>query len=160
MVHPRLRRGGTPPRPHRARGQRHSVHVAPPRPMGQPALLRSCLPRAWQRPSVHQGGLALDQRLGRTNEPHHPSCDGQAHHYDSRDHLRTYLQLFVNACSHARRLKTLRGLTLAELILNAWTKEPDRLRINPSNLILGSCTWRDRVGKDERHGRQASHMGD
>lgn len=42
--------------------------------------------------------------------------------------------------AHARRLKTLRGLTPAECILDAWAKEPDRFRIDPSHLIPGPYT--------------------
>lgn len=60
------------------------------------------------------------------------------YHYDSHAQLRTHLHLFVDAYNHARRLKTLRGLTPTEFILNAWTKEPDRFRIDPSHLIPGS----------------------
>ncbi|TXM96722.1 IS481 family transposase, partial [Methylobacterium sp. WL64] len=50
------------------------------------------------------------------------------------------LHLFVDAYNHARRLKTLRGLTPTEFILNAWTKEPNRFRIDPSYLIPGPYT--------------------
>ena len=59
------------------------------------------------------------------------------YHYDSHDQLRAHLQLFVDAHNHARRLKTLRGLTPYELICQAWTKEPDRFRLNPSHHIPG-----------------------
>ena len=59
------------------------------------------------------------------------------YHYNSHDQLRTRLHLFVDAYNHARRLKTLSGLTPSEFILNAWTKEPNRFRINPSHLIQG-----------------------
>ena len=41
------------------------------------------------------------------------------------------------ACEHDCRLKTLRGLTPTEFILNAWTKEPDRFKIDPSHLSPG-----------------------
>ncbi len=60
--------------------------------------------------------------------------------YDSHDQLRAHLHLFVDAYNHARRLKTLRGLTPTEFILNAWTKEPDRFGIDPSQLSLGPYT--------------------
>ena len=62
------------------------------------------------------------------------------YHYDSHDQLRTHLHLFVGAYNHARRLKTLRGLTPTEFILNARTKEPDRFRLDPSHLIPGPYT--------------------
>jgi transposase InsO family protein len=61
-------------------------------------------------------------------------------HYDSHDQLRTHLQLFVDACSHARRLKTLRGLTPYEFICQARAKEPDRFRLDPSHHIPGPYT--------------------
>jgi hypothetical protein len=47
------------------------------------------------------------------------------HHYDTHEQLRSHLQLFVDAYNHARRLKTIRGLTPNEFIHQAWTKEPD-----------------------------------
>lgn len=40
----------------------------------------------------------------------------------------------------AAGIEGLRGLTPTEFILNAWTKEPDRFRIDPSHLILGPYT--------------------
>ncbi|GJE35916.1 hypothetical protein LDDCCGHA_6137 [Methylobacterium oxalidis] len=55
------------------------------------------------------------------------------YHYDSHDQLRDHLQLFVDAYNHARRLRTLRGLTLYEFICQVWTKEPERFRLNPSH---------------------------
>jgi transposase InsO family protein len=48
----------------------------------------------------------------------------KAFHYDSHDQLRAHLQLFLDAYNHARRLKTLRGLTPYAFVLQAWTKEP------------------------------------
>ena len=93
----------------------------------------------------------IEHRLTKVN---HPWTNGQVermnrtikdatvkrYHYDSHDQLRTHLHLFVDAYNHARRLKTLRGLTPIEFILNAWTKEPNRFRIDPSHLILGPYT--------------------
>ena len=38
------------------------------------------------------------------------------YHYDSHDQLRAHLALFADAYNHARRLKTLRGLTPYEFI--------------------------------------------
>ena len=52
--------------------------------------------------------------------------------------------LFDRVCrdgyNHARRLKTLRGLTPYEYVYATWTKEPDRFRINPSHHIPGPYT--------------------
>jgi transposase InsO family protein len=64
----------------------------------------------------------IEHRLTKVN---HPWTNGQVermnrtikdatvkrYHYDTHDQLRTHLQLFVDAYNHARRLKTLRGLT-------------------------------------------------
>jgi transposase InsO family protein len=62
------------------------------------------------------------------------------YHYDSHDQLRAHLHLFVDAYNHARRLKTLRGLTPYELICQIWTKEPERFRLDPSHHIPGPYT--------------------
>src|SRR4051812_28939167 len=59
------------------------------------------------------------------------------YHYDSHEQLRTHLQLFLDAYNHARRLKTLRGLTPYEHVLQVWTKEPERFRLDPSHHIPG-----------------------
>ena len=62
------------------------------------------------------------------------------YHYDTHDQLRVHLQLFVDASNHARRLKTLRGLTPYEFVFQIWTKEPDRFRLDPSHHIPGPYT--------------------
>jgi hypothetical protein len=88
----------------------------------------------------------IEHRLTKVN---HPWTNGQVermnrtikdatvkrYHYDTHDQLRSHLQLFVDAYNHARRLKTLRGLTPYEFVCHIWTKEPDRFRINPSHHI-------------------------
>jgi Integrase core domain len=62
-------------------------------------------------------------------------------HHDSHGQLRAHLRLFVDAYNHARRLnKTLRGLTPYEFVRQAWTKEPDRFRLDPSHHIPGPYT--------------------
>jgi transposase InsO family protein len=90
----------------------------------------------------------IEHRLTKVN---HPWTNGQVermnrtikdatvkrYHYDSHDQLREHLQLFVDAYNHARRLKTLRGLTPYEFICQAWTKQPERFRLNPSHHIPG-----------------------
>jgi len=62
------------------------------------------------------------------------------YHYDGHDQLRAHLNLFVDAYNHARRLKTLRGLTPCEFICRVWTKEPGRFRLDPSHHIPGPYT--------------------
>ena len=90
----------------------------------------------------------IEHRLTKVN---HPWTNGQVermnrtvkeatvkrYHYDSHDQLRAHLNLFVDAYNHARRLKTLRGLTSYEFICQVWTKEPERFRLDPSHHIPG-----------------------
>ena len=90
----------------------------------------------------------IEHRLTKVN---HPWTNGQVermnrtlkdatvkrYHYDSHDQLRAHLQLFVDAYNHARRLKTLRGLTPYEHVCQVWTREPDRFRLDPSHHIPG-----------------------
>jgi transposase InsO family protein len=90
----------------------------------------------------------IEHRLTKVN---HPWTNGQGermnrtikdatvkrYHYHSHDQLRAHLRLFVDAYNHARRLKTLRGLTPHEFICPAWAKEPDRFRIDPSHHTPG-----------------------
>ena len=61
-------------------------------------------------------------------------------HSDTHDQLRGHLQLFLEAYTDARRLKTLRGLTPYKFVLQAGTKEPNRFRLNPSHHIPGPYT--------------------
>jgi len=93
----------------------------------------------------------IEHRLTKVN---HPWTNGQVermnrtikdatvkrYHYDSHEQLRDHLQLFVDAYNHARRLKTLRGLTPYEFICQAWMKEPERFRVDPSHHIPGPYT--------------------
>jgi transposase InsO family protein len=90
----------------------------------------------------------IEHRLTKVN---HPWTNGQVermnrtikdatvkrYHYDSHEQLRTHLGLFLDAYNHARRLKTLRGLTPYEFVCQTWTKEPDRFRLDPSHHIPG-----------------------
>jgi hypothetical protein len=59
------------------------------------------------------------------------------YHYDSHEQLRAHLALFVDAYNHARRLKTLRGLTPYEFVRKTWTEQPQRFRVDPSHLTPG-----------------------
>jgi transposase InsO family protein len=101
-------------------------------------------PRVWR---VH----AFDHACGkhgiehRLTKPYHPWTNGQVermnrtlkdatvrrYHYVSHDELRAHLGLFLDAYNHARRLKALRGLTPYEFIRRAWTREPERFRLDP-----------------------------
>ncbi|WP_458098487.1 IS481 family transposase [Roseomonas sp. WA12] len=93
----------------------------------------------------------IEHRLTKIN---HPWTNGQVermnrtikdatvkqYHYDTHEQLRSHLQLFVDAYNHARRLKTLRGLTPNEFIHQTWTKEPKRFRLDPSHHTPGPYT--------------------
>jgi hypothetical protein len=56
----------------------------------------------------------------------------KCYHYDSHDQLRQHLQLFVDVYNHARRLKTLHGLTPYGYIAIMRTKVPTRFKLDPS----------------------------
>lgn len=90
----------------------------------------------------------IEHRLTR---PNHPWTNGQVermnrtikdatvkrYHYDSHDQLRRHLQLFIDAYNHARRLKTLRGLTPYEYIARISTEQPQRFKIHPYHHSTG-----------------------
>jgi transposase InsO family protein len=111
-------------------------------------------PRIWRR---HAFDLACERRgiEHRTTKPAHPWTNGQVermnrtlkdatvrrYHYGSHDELRRHLQLFLDAYNHARRLKTLRGLTPYEFICKTWTEQPSSFISDPTHYTLGpnSC---------------------
>src|SRR4249919_3645809 len=87
----------------------------------------------------------------RTTKPKHPWTNGQVErmnrtikdatvkrfYYETHDELRAHLADFVNAYNFARRLKSLRGLTPYEAICKAWTKEPERFKLDPIHQMPG-----------------------
>ena len=93
----------------------------------------------------------IEHRLTKVN---HPWTNGQVermnrtikdatvkrYHYDSHSQLAAHLRLFVDAYNHARRLKTLRGLTPYEYVCRAWTEEPERFRLDPLHHTPGPYT--------------------
>jgi transposase InsO family protein len=90
----------------------------------------------------------IEHRLTKIN---HPWTNGQVermnrtlkeatvkrYHYGSNQQLREHLYNFLNAYNFAKRLKTLKGLTPYETILQWWENEPDRFNINPHQHTLG-----------------------
>jgi len=58
-------------------------------------------------------------------------------YYETHDQLKTHLGDFVAAYNFARRLKTLKGLTLYEHIFKLWAKEPNRFTLNPLHHMPG-----------------------
>jgi transposase InsO family protein len=84
----------------------------------------------------HPWANAQVERMNRTIK----DATVKRYHYDTHDRLRAHLQLFVDAYNHARRLKTLRGLTPHEYVCHLWTKELERFRLNQSHYIPGPYT--------------------
>jgi len=62
------------------------------------------------------------------------------YHYDSHEQFKSHLADFLNAYNFGRRLKTLKGLTPYEHICKAWTKEPERFKLNPLHQMPGLNT--------------------
>ena len=59
------------------------------------------------------------------------------YHYADYQQLADHLDLSVAAYNHARRLKTLKELTLHDYVCRIWTQEPERFRLNPYHYTLG-----------------------
>ena len=90
----------------------------------------------------------IDHRL---TKPNHPWTNGQVermnrtikdatvrrYHYDSHERLRDHLRTFLEAYNFAKRLKSLKGLTVFEFITEKWTSEPDQFNVHPNHLIPG-----------------------
>ena len=62
------------------------------------------------------------------------------YHYGSHAELREHLGAFVLAYNHAKRLKTLRGLTPYEFVCREWQREPARFVRDPTQDTLGPYT--------------------
>jgi transposase InsO family protein len=89
---------------------------------------------------------AIEHRL---TKPNHPWTNGQVermnrtikdattkrYHYDSHDLLERHLELFLDAYNHARRLKTLKGLTPAQFIWKEWQSRPELFYEEPCHLM-------------------------
>jgi len=87
----------------------------------------------------------------RLTKPNHPWTNGQVermnrtlkeatvrrYHYDRHEQLRQHLKAFLDAYNFGKRLKTLKGLTPFESICAVWTKEPNRFRLDPTQLTPG-----------------------
>lgn len=90
----------------------------------------------------------IDHRL---TKPNHPWTNGQVermnrtlkeatvrrYHYETHHKLRAHLKTFLDAYNFAKRLKTLRGLTVFEFISEKWASEPQRFIHNPDHLTPG-----------------------
>jgi transposase-like protein len=114
-------------------------------------------------PQAHQflpGGHSFDRicrEYGvehRLTKPAHPWTNGQVErmnrtikeatvqrdHYQTTNELNEHLQAFLLAYNHAKRLKTLRGLTPHEFVCTQWQKNPTSFTRNPTHLTLGLYT--------------------
>jgi len=90
----------------------------------------------------------------RLTKPNHPWTNGQVermnrtikdattkrYHYDDHDQLERHLDLFLDAYNHARRLKTLKGLTPVQFIWKEWQSRPDLFYEKPCHLMAGLNT--------------------
>ena len=64
----------------------------------------------------------------------------QRYHYQTTNELNGHLQAFLLAYNHAKRLKTLRGLTPHEFVCAQWQKNPTIFTRDPTHLTLGLYT--------------------
>lgn len=90
----------------------------------------------------------IEHRLTKFN---HPWTNGQVErmnrtikdatvrrfYYETHEHLRAHLAIFLDAYNFAKRLKSLGGLTPFERICQCWTAQPERFRLNPLHHIAG-----------------------
>ena len=86
----------------------------------------------------------------RLTTPAHPWTNGQVerrnrtikeatvqrYHYQTTDELNEHLQAFLLAYNHAKRLKTLRGLTPHEFVCAQWQMNPTFFTQDPTHLTL------------------------
>ena len=87
----------------------------------------------------------------RLTKPAHPWTNGpverinrtikeatvQRFHYQTTNELNGHLQAFLLAYNHAKRLKTLHGLTPHEFVCAQWQKNPPIFTRDPTHLTLG-----------------------
>ena len=64
----------------------------------------------------------------------------QRFHYQTTNELNEHLQAFLLAYNHAKRLKTLRGLTPHKFVRAQWQNNPTIFTRNPTHLTLGIYT--------------------
>ena len=134
--------GGRTPRP-----QRDPVRQPEARPVERPSLLWSHLRPARHRAPTDEGRAPVDERSGRADEPDAPPASAgrkeatvKRYHYESHAELREHLAACVLAYNHAKRLKTLRGLTPYEFVCREWQRDPDRFVRDPTQDTLGPYT--------------------
>ena len=123
--------------------------------------IQFCHPPRYRSGPTAQFSMHLFDRLCRQHgiehrltKPNHPWTNGQVermnrtikdatvkrYHYDGHQQLAAHLELFLDAYNHARRLKTLKGLTPHEYVCRIWTEQPQRFRLNPYHHTPGLNT--------------------
>jgi transposase InsO family protein len=102
-------------------------------------------------PHIFNGVCEEHQIEHRLTQPAHPWTNGQVermnktlkdatvkrYYYNSHDQLREHLKTFVSAYNFAKRLKTLKGLTPYEFIINSWKNNLNSFTINPTLYNMG-----------------------
>ncbi len=73
----------------------------------------------------------------RGTRPSRSSITTICKHCDDLQSLKAHVLAFVTAYNFAKRLNALRWNTSFQTICQAWTKDPDRFRINPHHLSPG-----------------------
>ena len=64
----------------------------------------------------------------------------QRYHYQTTAEFNEHLQTFLLAYNHAKRLKTVRGLTPHELICGRWQENSVNFTQDPTYLTMGLYT--------------------
>jgi transposase InsO family protein len=72
------------------------------------------------------------ERLNRTSK----EATVQRFHEQTRDERNEHLEAFLRAYHHAKRLKSLRGLTPHEFVCAQWQKNPTIFTRDPTHLTL------------------------
>ena len=65
----------------------------------------------------------------------------QRFHYQTTAELNEHLQAFLLAYNHAKRLKTLRGLTPHEFVCAQWQNNPTIFTRDPAHLTMRLYIW-------------------
>ena len=88
------------------------------------------------KPSSPKTNLKCVHKLGNRSK----KATVKRFHYQSTNELNEHLQAFLLAYNHAKRLKTLRGLTPHEFVCAQWQKNPTIFTRDPTHLTLGLYT--------------------